>query len=67
MAKRDKLYTVNKWNKPFFDEDRRRKLYPWGGNTYGFKPFLNTGQASKVWGYGDTGGIDATSASPSYL
>lgn len=32
MAKRDKLYTVNKWNKPFFDEERRKKLYGLGGN-----------------------------------
>ena len=31
MAKRDKLYTVNKWNRPFFEEERRRKLYLGGG------------------------------------
>jgi len=61
MAKRDKLYTVNKWNKPFFEEERRKKLYPLGGNLtnnpiYG----LRTGQAGLRWGYGDTGGIDYT-------
>ena len=31
MAKRDKLYTVNKWNKPFFEEEKRKKLYNDGG------------------------------------
>jgi len=37
MAKRDKLYTVNKWNKPFFEEERKKRLYPDGG----FKPFVH--------------------------
>lgn len=32
MAKRDKLYTVNRWNKPFFEEERRKKLYDDGGH-----------------------------------
>ena len=46
MAKRDKLYTINRWNKPLFEEERRRKLYLGGGNKntpYGFNPYLHTG------------------------
>lgn len=43
MAKRDKLYTVNKWNKPFFEQERRKKIYAGGGATAGFNPFLKTG------------------------
>jgi hypothetical protein len=43
MAKRDKLYTVNKWNKPFFEEERRKKLFLWGGNSLGIKPGLSEG------------------------
>jgi len=38
MAKRDKLYTVNKWNKPFFEDDRRKRLYALGDRIiYGLK------------------------------
>ena len=60
MAKRDKLYTVNKWNKPFFEEERRKKLYLWGGDSANPIYGLKTGQAGLRWGYGDTGGIDYT-------
>ena len=49
MAKRDKLYTVNKWNKPFFEEERRRKLYPNGGPIWG----LNENQSGRWWSYGN--------------
>ena len=44
MAKRDKLYTVNKWNKPFFEEERRKKLYGVGGSTDNYVWGLNTDQ-----------------------
>lgn len=50
MAKRDKLYTVNKWNKPFFEEEVKKRLYDDGGYTNG----VNTDQAWKVFGYGDS-------------
>lgn len=60
MAKRDKLYTVNKWNKPFFEQERRRKLYLWGGDSANPVYGLKTGQAGLRWGYGDTGGTDYT-------
>jgi len=49
MAKRDKLYTVNKWNKPFFEEERRKKLFDDGGprTIWG----LNENQSGKWWNY----------------
>ena len=56
MAKRDKLYTVNKWNKPFFEQERRKKLYPGGGplsgNANGFRPFVNENQGLTRAGLG---------------
>lgn len=58
MAKRDKLYTVNKWNRPFFEEERRRKLYLGGGELGGLD----------IYGYGNIGGVTAnqTLNSPLY-
>ena len=44
MAKRDKLYTVNKWNRPFFEQERRKKLYGIGGSTDNYVWGLNTDQ-----------------------
>ena len=56
MAKRDKLYTVNKWNKPFFEQERRKRLYPGGGllsdNTNRFRPFVNENQGLTRAGLG---------------
>lgn len=48
MAKRDKLYTVTKWNKPFFEEERRKKLYDEGGP---FKYGVNTNRGGLVNSY----------------
>ena len=42
MAKRDKLYTINKWNKPFFEQERHKKLYGVGGSTDNYVWGLNT-------------------------
>lgn len=36
MAKRDTLYTVNRWNKPFFEEAKRKRLYALGDHIYGY-------------------------------
>lgn len=64
MAKRDKLYTVNKWNKPFFEDDRRKRLYALGDRIiYGLKE----GQGAERNSYGDVGGVDANVKMPSYL
>lgn len=62
MAKRDQLYTVNKWNKSFFEEEqrKRKKLYGIGGNqndTWGFNPYVSTGNDIDVFGYGKKAGI----------
>lgn len=61
MAKRDKLYTVTKWNKPFFEGDQKKRLYALGDHIYG----LNEGQAGKRNSYGFTWDAnDSPSISP---
>jgi hypothetical protein len=65
MAKRDKLYTVNKWNKPFFEEERRKRLYGYGSqiinglggldiNGYGKMPINTKPVVNKPGWIGDT-------------
>jgi hypothetical protein len=54
MAKRDKLYTVNKWNKPFFEEERRKRLYGFGDALYRVIPGMNESQGAKRVGLGYT-------------
>lgn len=57
MTKRDTLYTVNRWNKPFFEEAKRRKLYLGGGNRNDITPGLG---GLDIYGYSNIGGITAT-------